>query len=93
MVVAVGWSQQALRTGDKALKYHNAATRVLPGDQEANRERPKTDDLDTVRPLAVAPCSCQRPLRMSAVVMSSAVRLENQLRITSSLARSFPGRG
>ena len=45
MVVAVGWSRQTLRARDNELKYRNAAARVLSGDQEANRERPETDDL------------------------------------------------
>ena len=45
MVVTVGWSRQALCSWDNDLKCRNAATRVFSGDQEADRERPETDDL------------------------------------------------
>src|SRR5215469_13218634 len=45
MVVTMGWNHQALCSRDNDLKCRNAATRVLSGDQEADRERPETDDL------------------------------------------------
>ena len=45
MVVAMRWRRQALRTRDTKLKGRDAAGRIVPGEQEAHRERPDTDGL------------------------------------------------
>jgi len=45
MVVAMRWRRQALRGWDKNLKGRDAAGLVVPGEQEAHRERPQADGL------------------------------------------------